>query len=269
MRHRISRLFAAAFFLSLVLHFIAGPLLVWLFGVRLSPIAQPAPQVVVMRITSSSIRHASQPKPQRAHLPAARPAAQVHPVERPQQLAQSKALQPQPHEVRREIARFDPRSIHPPPAHAIAVNAPQTQEAMYERTIAKLRAENNPLLSAARPVSQPAAPKHYSYDFSGVGTAPDSEGVLTPVQSWHDGGYDYYYVRYWVQYADGSTETGVVPWPLRYRPSQDPFRLGLEHFPLPVPLPDYVLPGGTNLHPLVAFCFEHREEFPSCPIRHD
>lgn len=269
MRHRISRLLAAAFFVSLVLHFIAGPLLVWLFRVRVTPVAQP-PNMVVTSITSSSIRHASEPKPHRAHLPV------QHPVAQPKVAQQQPArTQPQPKpqvqqpQARHEIARFDPRSIHPPPAHAIAVNAAQQQEAMYERTIAKLRAENNPILSAARPVSQPAAPKHYSFDFSGVGTAPDSEGVLTPVQSWHDGGYDYYYVRYWVQYADGSTETGVVPWPLRYRPSQDPFRLGLEHFPLPVPLPDYMLPGGTNLHPLVAFCYEHREEFPSCPIRHD
>lgn len=269
MRHRISRLLAASLFLSLAFHFVIGPLLVWLFGVRQTPLAQPEPQVVVMRITSSSIRHAAQPKPKRAHLPVERPVPQPKAQSQRAERAQPRRDAAQPHDVRREIARFDPRSIHPPPARAIAVNAAQAQQAMYERTIAKLRAENNPLVSAARPVSQPAAPRHYSFDFSGAGTAPDSEGILTPVQSWHDGGYDYYYVRYWVQYADGSTETGVVPWPLRYRPSQDPFRLGLEHFPLPVPLPDYVLPGGTNLHPLVAFCYEHREEFPSCPIRHD
>lgn len=176
---------------------------------------------------------------------------------------------PQPREVRREIARIDPRSVHPPPAHAIALDAAQQQQ-VFEKTIAKLREENNPLVSAARPVPSPEAPKRYSYDFSGsVGTGPHAEGILTPEKSWREDGYTYYYVRYWVQYADGSTETGIVPWPLRYKPAQDPFRLGLEHFPLPAPMPDYVLPPGTNLHPLVAFCYEHRGEFPTCPIMHE
>lgn len=267
MRHRVSRLLAASLFFSLVFHFVLGPLLVWLFGARLTPVP-PAPDVVVMRITSSTIRHAAHTKPQPRHLPVQRPAPQARPVRQQRPQPEPKPVQPQPREVKRELARLDPRSINPPPAHAIALGAAQ-QQAIYERTIAKLRAENNPLISAARPVSQAAAPKHYTFDFSGVGTAPDAEGILTPVQSWHDGGFNYYYVRYWVQYADGSTETGIVPWPLRYRPSQDPFRLGLEHFPLPAPMADYVLPGGTNLHPLVAFCYAHREEFPNCPIEHE
>lgn len=225
----------------------------------------PRPQdVVTVTVSSSSIRHAAKTRPQVAK-PESRPLRQQHVAAH----TRPRPEKPQPREVRREIARFDPRSVNPPPAHAVTIGAAQ-QQAIFEKTIARLREQNNPLISAARPAATPEAPKRYQFDFSGsVGTAPSAEGILTPEKSWRDGGYDYYYVRYWVQYADGSTETGIVPWPLRYKPSQDPFRLGLEHFPLPAPMPDYVLPSGTNLHPLVAFCYAHRDDFPTCPIEHE
>jgi hypothetical protein len=260
-RHRISRLLAVCFFLSIVFHFAIAPLLFWLFGMHWPPPQHP--QEVVTVTISSSIRHAK-----KAHPHVAKP---VENVPRQQHVAartRQRPQKPQQREVRREIARFDRRSIDPPPAHAVTLDAAQ-QQAMFQKTIAHLREQNNPLVSAARPVATPAAPKNYQYDFSGsVGTAPSAEGILYPQKSWRDGGYTYYYVRYWVQYADGSTETGIVPWPLRYKPAQDPFRLGLEHFPLPAPMSDYVLPPDTNLHPLVAFCYAHRDEFPNCPIEH-
>jgi hypothetical protein len=140
----------------------------------------------------------------------------------------------------------------------------------FEKTIAQLRRQSDPLAGAARPVETPAAPKRFAFDFRGsVGTSPQAEGILTPVKSWRDGPYTYYYVRYWVQYADGSTESGYVPWPLRYLPQTDPFLLHWEHFPLPAPLPDYALPTDTDLRPLVAYCYEHRGEFSDCPIAHD
>ena len=71
-----------------------------------------------------------------------------------------------------------------------------------------------------------------------------------------------------MQYADGSTETGIVPWPLRYRPSLDPFRLGLVRFRFP---------GLCR----TSYCRSHNDrirsspsvtntaEFPTCPIQHD
>jgi hypothetical protein len=263
-RHRISRLLAAGFFLSLLFHFGIAPLVVWLLGYK--P-ATPKSEVVYVA-TSSSIRHAPRPRPRVAR-PIERPQPQP-PKPVPQTRPQQQKPQPQHQEVKREIARIDRRSVHPPPAHAVALNSAMQQQQMFERTIARLREQNNPVISAARTTVKPQAPKRFSFDFSGsVGTAPTAEGILTPERSWRDGQYDYYYVRYWVQYADGSTETGIVPWPLRYRPADDPFRLGLEHFPLPGPMPDYILPAGTNLHPLVALCYKHRAEFPNCPIEHD
>lgn len=264
MRHRISRLLVAGFVLSLFIHFVLGPLLVWLLGYHPASMKNQ----VVYVVQSSSIRHAPRPRPRPPrpvqHPPVPQPVAKTQPHRQQQQKPQ-----PARTEVKKEIARIDRSSIHPPPAHAVALNA-AVQQQVFEKTIARLREENNPVIGAARSTVPPAAPRRFAFDFSGsVGTAPTAEGILTPDKSWHDNGYDYYYVRYWVQYADGSTETGIVPWPLRYRPADDPFRIGLEHFPLPGPMPDFVLAPGTNLHPLVAFCYKHRDEFPNCPIQHD
>ncbi len=170
-------------------------------------------------------------------------------------------------------------AIHPPrlrPKRRDAVHASsQTidlaqQQAAFQKTIAQLREQDNPVTEAERPVQVASEPQRSAYNFSqSVGTRPQAEGVLTPVRSWHDGPYDYYYVEYWVQYEDGSTETGYVPWPIRYLPKQDPFQLHLQHFPLPGPMPDFALPSDTRVHPLIAFCLEHRGELSNCPIERD
>jgi len=107
--------------------------------------------------------------------------------------------------------------------------------------------------------------------FGSASNSPHQQGLLLPVpgSSWRSGGYDYYYVRYWVEYEDGSTETGLVPWPLHYLPANDPFRIGLDHIPLPTPMPDYQVPPGTIARPLIAFCLRHLHQFASCPIARD
>ncbi len=176
---------------------------------------------------------------------------------------------------RHELARIEEHAPVFTPPHSRMVRAQGTvdvaaQQVIFEKTIAQLRQQNDPVAGSQRPVQTSDSAKHFSYDFSeSLGSAPHGEGILSPVQSWHEDGYDYYYVRYWVQYPDGTSETGIVPWPLRYLPGQDPFRLGIQHFPLPAPLADYSLPAGTSLHPLVAYCYEHRGEISSCPIYHD
>lgn len=175
----------------------------------------------------------------------------------------------------RELARIEPRAAVAQPRPHIAVHVRATvntalQQVDFEKTIARLREQNDPVQQSQAPVEPHETVKRFTYDFSQVaGSAPRGEGILEPVQSWQADGYIYYYVRYWVQYPDGTTETGVVPWPLRYLPSQDPFKMGLHHLPLPVPLADYALPSGTTMHPLVAYCYEHRDELSSCPIYHE
>ncbi len=255
MRFRLSRRLAAAVVLSLLLH----ALISVFFRTRTDV---PKPEFVV---TSSAIRIEHRPKPQ------------PHPKPQVERQVRTNPTQPKPRseqqQTRTEIARITPRALVFQPKVSHSKRLTQSQAVLpqvdYQKTISELRKQNNPLLLPAQPQGTPAATKRYAFDFSGAfGNGPSSEGILTPETSWHDDGYDYYYVRYWVQYQDGSTETGLVPWPLRYRPQLDPFRLGIQHFPLPVPLGDYTLPPGTVLHPLVAYCFAHRAELTSCPIYH-
>lgn len=245
--------------LSLAFHFLIVPLLVWLLGFHhaVKPIRE-----LVYRTTSSSLELARRPHP--------RPASIPHP---PTQTQTQTHPQPQPQEQRpqrREIARIEPRArISAPRVPSTGIDFAH-QQAAFEKTIARLRTEDNPVMSAARPIQTPSAPKRFTYNFAGsFGSGPRAEGVLTPVKSWRDGPYDYYYVEYSVQYADGTTETGYVPWPIRYLPRNDPFLQRWQNFPLPLPLPDFQLPADANLHPLIAYCLEHVRELQSCPIEHD
>lgn len=249
--------------LSLAFHFLFVPLIVSLFGYRRP---MQAVREVVYQARSSSLRVERRAVPHPRSLPQPRTLAQPRTQPRPQQQQQQR---PPP---RREIARIEPHARISVPR--VSSNSSSTvdfthQQALFEKTIAQLRRENNPVLSAARPVQTPSAPKRYTYDFAGAFGTSQGEGILSPVKSWRDGPYDYYYVRYWVQYADGAVETGYVPWPLRYLPQADPFLNHWEHFPLPKPLPDFKLPAGLNLHPLIAFCLEHLSELESCPAEHD
>ena len=267
-RLRRYRLLLWCLALSLVFHFVLVPLVMGLLGFRHAGV-QPKEQIY--QATSSSLELARVAKPQPPR-PLHRPQPRVAPQPRPQPVQRTQ-VQPRPQvqqPQQRQVARTEPRGRIAVPHVSRQQMDFAAQQAQFEKTIAQLRRESNPVVSAARPVETPGAPKRYTFDFRGsVGTAQQAEGILTPVKHWQREGYNYYYVQYWVQYADGTTETGYVPWPLRYVPQNDPFVLHWEHFPLPVPLPDYVLPPGTNLHPLVAFCYEHRGEFNDCPIAHD
>lgn len=268
-KRHFSGLLIGSLLLSLLFHFIALPLFSMLFFGRRTPVT-PQEIVYVARSSALRITHRSRPlPPRRAH-------RAVTPQRQPVRTQRAQRAQRQPHSraVRREIARIDPRALRPVPPklqyNRQSLTSPQTEQEQFEQTIARLRASNNPVISAERPVRQAQTEKHYSYNFSSsIGTVGSGQGILDVVRSWQDDGYDYYYVRYWVEYPDGTTETGVVPWPIRYLPAQDPFRLGIHHMPLPVPLTGYTLPPGTVLHPLVAYCFKHRDELSDCPIQHD
>lgn len=266
MHHRVSRLLLGCILLSLLLHFIIGPLLVWLFGDRSKA---PGPQEVVFVTRSSALKitHRVRPAPPR---PRTRPIVQQQPQPRAQPHKARAAAQP------RDLARITPRATIALPKRqrpiTLAQIDTQAQEQAFEKTIAKLRQANDPVLSIAQAKAAPEAIKRYKFNaFGAVSQGPLQEGLLQPVpgKSWRSGGYDYYYVRYWVEYGDGTTETGVVPWPLHYLPAQDPFLLHIEHIPLPTPMPDFQLAPGTALQPLIAFCLSHRNVFVTCPIARD
>lgn len=252
--------------LSLVLHAVLLPFVEGLFG--LHRFFDQPPEEVVYR--TSTLEIAPRPRPIPRAVPHAHP--HVQPPARPVAAAIPEKSVARPVQIEhRELARITPRA-HINVPRVTAVDSAD-QQAQYEKTIARLREQSSPLegvADAAPPApATPGPAKHFAFDFAGMGASPHAEGVLTPIKSWKDGPYTYYYVRYWAEYPDGTTETGVVPWPLRYLPKSDPFLRHWEHFPLPVPLADFALPSGTDLHPLVAFCYAHRDEFNSCPIEHD
>ena len=255
-----------AFLFSIAFHLIAGPLLAWLLRAQFIAGAQHLQPVETISM-SSAIRLEQRPQPHSPSLirpPSQQPAPRT--IARPQ-------IDQAPH---RELARITPRAVISLP-RVSAHHGPQTQsfsdqlalqQQQFTKTIAKLREENNPVVSAAQPVTAPATVKRYTYNFSGsIGSPNIGQGILYPFQSWQRGTWDYYYVRYWVQYPDGTSETGTVPWPVRFPQSLDPIKLGWRSMPLPGPEPGYVMPSDANPHPLVAYCYEHH--YSSCPVAHD
>jgi outer membrane biosynthesis protein TonB len=119
----------------------------------------------------------------------------------------------------------------------------------FNQTLAELRRESNPL--AVKPQA-PAAPKRYRMQMIGInGDLKHGQGFYYPIKSWHADGYDYYYASYEFTWADGTLETGGVPWPIRFRPKDDPFshpgNTAYDHVALPGPLPGWALPAGEKV----------------------
>ncbi|MDQ2872235.1 MAG: hypothetical protein M3R35_03785 [Candidatus Eremiobacteraeota bacterium] len=262
LRNRARRLLLWSLVLSLVLHFVLGPLFVALFFRHVAEFGGERIKVTE-RISLDHRPHTIlRPKPKNTPQPQRHlirtPRAIVVPHVSVQHAAPSKtSAAPN----RKELIHFDRRA----PARLTAREIAQ-QEAQFGKTIATARNGINPVAGATQGNIAPEPPAHFKRDLSGIPGVGSGDGYLDPVKHWTDGVYNYYYVRYRVTYADGSAETGIVPWPIRYLPANDPFLKGTRRIPLPGPLADYVLVPGTDLHPLVAYCYEHRLAY--CPIDH-
>jgi hypothetical protein len=133
------------------------------------------------------------------------------------------------------------------PAHPERFSDEQVAQIQHdlEQTIAQARAANDPL--RAVPKATPAAPKRYRVQMEGqFGELRRGEGYYYPIKGWTAGGWDYYYVSYDFTWADGTYESGSVPWPIHFSPARDPFthpEIGALHdTPLPPPPPGYVPP---------------------------
>jgi hypothetical protein len=123
-------------------------------------------------------------------------------------------------------------------------------ESDLSRTIAQARSDTNPLRVAAQP---PTAPKHYSLQMQGVaGDLRGYQGVCDPIrESWQQNGFNYYYVACNVQLANGNLERQPMPWPIHFRPNQDPFNGSMaqsqvQRMPVPGPDPGWKLPPGAQ-----------------------
>jgi hypothetical protein len=73
------------------------------------------------------------------------------------------------------------------------------------------------------------------------------QGIYFPTRGWREGGEDYYDASYEFVYPDGTDEKGVVPWPIHFDPSADPFfsadPQALSKTPMPGPPAGFVPPG--------------------------
>jgi len=247
--------------LSAFLHVLA----LWLIGAAIFrtivPLATPKQQPVMVSISSA----------QRVE-PRARPMRAQHPIERPRPIpvrphAAAAHARPaaQPH--RPELSKPVRVAYVRPQTQTLTPAQIDAQTRSFERTIERARLANDPVAGAATGSVVPAAPKRLALNVQGDFGRPRAEGVLYPLKRWTDGPWVYYYVRYDAEYADGSTESGVVPWPIRFPVGSDPFARGVHRMPLPGPLPGYVLPDGVALDPLVKNCFDRHYDY--CPIEHE
>lgn len=230
-----------------------------------------AQQPPVMVSISSALRVEPRAHPKRANRPRERPQPQPQPVhrqirEQPRPIVHARAIAApkQP----RIIAYVKPKAQpQPQPERTLTQAQIEAQTQAFQRTIAQAREATDAVAGAADSSVTPAAPKRSTLNLQGDYGPPQPEGVLYPLKRWIDGPYVYYYVRYDAEYADGSSESGLVPWPIRFPVDADPFARGVHRMPLPGPLPGYVLPDGVALHPLVKNCYDHHYDY--CPIAHE
>jgi hypothetical protein len=259
-RPRRSPSFWACVLLSALLH-----ALLVVLGLRYlvqNVLAQPSRQQPEMVVLSSAMRIERRPRPAppKPHILRAQPRQAAQPRPRA-------ALRPAKMQRRRELAhrvRVPALAFATPQPLAVQL---QTQERQFEQTIAQARAANNPVIGAANPNATPGAPIHYRLNLQGDVAPLHAEGYLEPLRHWTDGPYSYYYVIYTVEYADGSTERGTVPWPIHFPIDADPFARGIHHMPLPGPPADWVPSAGVAMNPLVKNCYDHRYDY--CPIEHE
>lgn len=253
-----------AFLASLLLHALLWPaLLALIFSPHMRDARYGARESIITIATRTSIHRPAVPPrtPRRIVTPEAA---------LPSVVAVRKSVRPIPARVQHHVlARADVHALTSQPKSTTALT-PETiglQEQAFAKAIARARVANDPVANSATSGAGPQA-KRYSYDYSNSQSFSHGDGYLDPVRSWHSGPYTYYYLHYEVTYPDGSPESGVVPWPVRYLPGDDPFARGLrEKIPLNGPLPDFVPDASVAMKPLVKYCFERR--LASCPIAHD
>ena len=249
--------------LSAAFHLVVVSGLVALLARTVLPVLAHRPPEEIVAISSAiRIEHRARPVP--AHNPIPRPRAAP--------LMPRKPAPPEPKPVPKPLPKAAARHLRE--IAKIAYNAPainqqqlQAQTQSFEKTIAQAKAANDPVAGAATSSLSPEAPKRYAMNVNGSFGTPAPEGVLYPTKRWTQGAYVYYYVRYLAEYADGTTESGIVPWPIRFPASNDPFAHDRHRMPLPGPMQDYVAAADVQMQPLVKNCYDHRYDY--CPIAHE
>ncbi len=128
----------------------------------------------------------------------------------------------------------------------------ERDEAGFAREVAQLNEQDDPhVIPTIDPSSREAPTKSYSFDIpSSMAGQQEGNGIITPVQAWHEDGHDCYYGRYEYTYPDGATESGDIVWPLCFDPGTDPFKQPPHPIPFPLPPVGFKLPPNTALPPI-------------------
>jgi hypothetical protein len=148
-----------------------------------------------------------------------------------------------------KIRKREPAQLPRNPSNPSQLSQERIQqiESDLSRTIAQARSDTNPLRVPPQPAT---APKHYTIQMQNVaGDLRGYQGVCDPIRDWQSDGYDYYYVSCNVLLANGNLERQPMPWPIHFRPNQDPFngsmsQSQIQRVPVPGPDPGWKLPPG-------------------------
>lgn len=258
-----------ALLLSAALHASLLPLAFWAVGMKLPFLAPKPPQrEQVVASTAVRIERRAVPQP-RAPVPRpqSRPQPRVQPRPRPQPRPQV-AHPSRPSAPPRELARNVPSASPQPTPQKGRANSVQEalerqiaqEQQQLSQEVARLNQHNRPL-SIATPALRSPSTYHRSYfDTPGRTQRSVVQAVLIPINHWFAGSLSCYYTHYIAQYANGGNEEGTIPWPVCYPVADDrmvhpPYPHAL---PIPIPQPDYVLPAGTYLTPLLRSVYNLR-----------
>lgn len=163
---------------------------------------------------------------------------------------------PQRHELSKIVANAPPA---PPttapevvPQRTAAPLSPLARDAQrFAQVAAQLSKGNDPhVIPTLDPASRNSSTKSYAFEAPGQIRGERGDGIITPVQRWHDRGRNCYYARYEYTYPDGASESGNIVWPVCYDPVADPFLADdTRRIPFPLPPPGFRVPDAADLPP--------------------
>jgi hypothetical protein len=160
---------------------------------------------------------------------------------------------------RQELAKETNQTApaQPPPRRNVPSRI-ERDEAGYAHEVAQLNAQDDPhAIPTIDPSSQESPTKSYSFDIpSSMSGEQHGNGIITPVQSWHEDGRDCYYGRYEFTYPDGAEEYGSIVWPFCFDPEADPFKLPPHPIPFPLPPVGFKMPPDTQVPPIEREVYE-------------
>ena len=236
---RRGRLLRLSIFLSAIVHV---AVLLLAFGtydmlVRLLPHRVPPPKHDDETVTLSTALHFER----RPRAAAAHPSGATRIAVIPRHAAMHKPTAPPPRPLpahKRELAKLMPRATPQPKPELKPRPAPATHargssqmaftgarlaqiQADLAASIARDRARANPLSNVARRVNPASTLRRYAINVAGTHSSlRGAQGLCNPSQTWTANGFVYFNVTCRTQRADGSVRDEVIPWPLRFRPSE-------------------------------------------------